>query len=293
MRVAVIGVGVMGSAIAGRLLATGASVTLYDPDPGKCAALVQLGAQAGASARDATAQSEFVITSLNSANIVERAVFGPEGVAAAGSVDKLLMDMSSIDAGATATMAARLATERGMAWVDAPLSGGAPAAARGALTLFVGGSVADVARAEPLIARLSDHFTHLGGPGSGQTVKLINQILCACNFLAVAEAVRFAEHHDVDASRIPAALAGGRADSRILQEFMAKMARRDFTSTGRIDNMLKDLETVQAAALAKRIPMPVVSLIADLHRMLVAGGLGAADSAEYVRLFDLVADRWK
>lgn len=293
MRVAVIGVGVMGSAIAGRLLETGASVILYDPDPGKCAALVDLGAQAAASARDATAQSEFVITSLNSANIVERAVFGPDGVAAAGSVDKLLMDMSSIDAGATATMAARLATESGMAWVDAPLSGGAPAAARGTLTLFVGGSVADVARAEPLIARLSDHFTHLGGPGSGQTVKLINQILCACNFLAVAEAVRFAEHHDVDASRIPEALAGGRADSRILQEFMAKMARRDFTSTGRIDNMLKDLEAVQAAALAKRIPMPVVSLIADLHRMLVAGGLGAADSAEYVRLFDLVADRWK
>lgn len=293
MRVAVIGVGVMGSAIAGRLLATGASVTLYNPDPGKCSALVALGAQAATSARNATAQSEFVITSLNSANIVESAVFGPEGIAAAGSVDKLLMDMSSIDAGRTATMAARLATESGMAWVDAPLSGGAPAAEKGTLTLFVGGSAADVARAEPLISRLSNHFTHLGGAGSGQTVKSINQILCACNFLAVAEAVRFAEHHGVDATRIPEALAGGRADSRILQEFMAKMARRDFTPTGRIDNMLKDLETVQAAALAGRVPMPVVSLIADLHRMLVAGGLGAADSAEYVRLFDLAADRPK
>jgi 2-hydroxy-3-oxopropionate reductase len=64
------------------------------------------------------------------------------------------------------------------------------------------------------------------------------------------------------------------------------MARRDFSPTGRIDNMLKDLETVQAAALARRIPMPVTSLITDLHRMLVAGGLGATDSAEYVRLFD-------
>jgi 2-hydroxy-3-oxopropionate reductase len=74
---------------------------------------------------------------------------------------------------------------------------------------------------------------------------------------------------------------------------MAKMARRDFTPTGRIDNMLKDLETVQAAALAGRIPMPVVSLIADLHRILVAGGLGAADGAEYVRLFDLAAARPK
>ena len=97
--------------------------------------------------------------------------------------------------------------------------------------------------------------------------------------------------HGVDASRIPDALAGGRGDSRILQEFMAKFARRDFSPTGRIDNMLKDLETIQAAALAKRIPMPVTSLIADLHRVLVAGGLGAADSAEYLRLFDLAAGR--
>jgi 2-hydroxy-3-oxopropionate reductase len=199
--------------------------------------------------------------------------------------------MSSIDPGRTAAMAARLGAEGDMAWVDAPLSGGAPAAAKGTLTLFVGGSAADVARAEPLIARLSNHFTHLGGSGAGQTIKLINQILCACHFMAVAEAVCFAEHHGVDATRIPEALAGGRADSRILQEFMAKMARRDFSPTGRIDNMLKDLETVQAAAHAKRIPLPIVSVIADLHRMLVAGGLGAADSAEYVRLFDLGADR--
>lgn len=70
---------------------------------------------------------------------------------------------------------------------------------------------------------------------------------------------------------------------------MAKMAHRDYSPTGRIDNMLKDLETVQAASLARRIPMPVTSMIADLHRMLVAGGFGPADSAEYMRLFDLAA----
>ena len=83
------------------------------------------------------------------------------------------------------------------------------------------------------------------------------------------------------------ALSGGRADSQILQEYMSKMARRDFSPTGRIDNMLKDLETVQAAAHAARLAMPLTSIATDLHRMLVAGGLGAADSAAYVRLFDL------
>jgi len=138
---------------------------------------------------------------------------------------------------------------------------------------------------------MSPHHTHLGGPGAGQAVKLVNQMLCANAFLAVAEAVKFAEGMGVDPTRIPAALAGGRADSRILQEVTVKMARRDYSPTGRIDNMLKDLETVQAAAMARRVPMPITSLITDLHRMLVAAGLGAADSAAYMRLFDLAADR--
>lgn len=291
MQAAVVGVGVMGSAIAGRLLETGSSLVVFDVVREKMAALAQRGAREAASPEDAAAGATHVIMSLNTADIVERAVFGPEGIAAAGSPDKLLIDMSSIDAGRTATMAARLEAETGMGWVDAPLSGGAPAAQRGALTLMIGGSGAHVARAMPVLSKLSLRATHLGPPGAGQTVKLINQILVASHFFAVAEALRFAESHGVDATRIPAALAGGRGDSNILQEFMVKMARRDFSPTGRIDNMLKDLETVQASALAKRIPLPVTALITELHRMLVAGGFGPADSAEYVRLFDLGADR--
>jgi 2-hydroxy-3-oxopropionate reductase len=291
IQVAVIGVGVMGSAIAARLLDVDAQVHIYDPDRAKCEALQTRGAAVAASAAGATREAQFVITSLNSAAIVERAVFADNGVAAAGDAEKLLVDMSSIDPEQTSLMGHRLMTQTGMGWVDAPLSGGVPAVARGELTLMVGGDPAHVTRAQPLLALLSNHFTYLGASGSGQTVKLINQILCASHFIAVAEAVRFAESHGVDAAKIPQALAGGRADSRIMQEFMGKMARRDFSPTGRIDNMLKDLEMVQSAALSKRIPLPVISLIADLHRMLVAGGLGAADSAEYIRMFDLAADR--
>jgi 2-hydroxy-3-oxopropionate reductase len=291
MKLAVIGLGVMGSAIARRLIETGATLTVYDVASEKGAALAQQGAEVAASAGAATARSDFVILSLNTAQVVESAVFGQDGVASGADSSKLLIDMSSIDPAATALLAARLAREAGMGWVDAPLSGGAPAVARGALTLMLGGSEADVRRAEPVLAKLSSHMTHLGAVGAGQTVKLVNQILCASAFIAVAEATRFAEQLGVDAARIPAALAGGRADSRILQEFMAKMARRDFSPTGRIDNMLKDLETVQAAALRKRIAMPVTALVAELHRMLVAGGLGAADSAEYMQLFDLAAQR--
>ncbi|WP_416463125.1 NAD(P)-dependent oxidoreductase [Sphingomonas sp. VDB2] len=287
MQLAVIGVGVMGSAIAGRLLDSGVGLHLYDRDPVQMAPLVARGAAAAASARDAAAHASHVIISLNSAAIVERAIFGPDGVAQAADAGKLLIDMSSIAADRTAALAQRLRDETGMGWVDAPLSGGAPAAAQGKLTLMVGGATEDVDRARPVLDLLSAHITRFGAPGAGQTVKLINQILCANYFMAVAEAVRFAEAHGVDATLIPAALAGGRADSRILQEYMAKMARRDYSPTGRIDNMLKDLETVQASALATRTPLPVTSLIADLHRMAVAGGLGPADSVAYMRLFDM------
>lgn len=288
--VAVIGVGVMGSAIAGRLLDGGVRVVLYDRAPDACAALAERGAVLAASAAEAAGQAEYVITSLNSAAIVEQAVFGEGGVRESATADRLLVDMSSIDPDATAQMADRLQRETGMKWVDAPLSGGAPAAREGALTLMIGGDAEDVRRAGPLFDRLASNYTHMGASGAGQTVKLINQILCAGAFLTVAEAVHFAERHGVDATRIPAALAGGRADSRIMQEFMGKMARRDYSPTGRIDNMLKDLDTVQAAALARHIAMPLTSLIADLHRMLVAAGLGHADSAAYMRLFDLARE---
>lgn len=285
--VALIGAGVMGSAIGVRLLQQGCTLSFFDPAPGAGAELVLNGAQPAPSAAQAARGAATVITSLNSAAVVEQAVFGPDGVAEVASIDKLLIDMSSIDPGQTAIMAARLDDACGMGWVDAPLSGGAPAARQGTLTLMLGGADEHVARAEALLAMLSARRTHFGPAGSGQTVKLVNQLLCAANFLAVAEAVRFAEANGIDAALIPDALAGGRADSAILREFMAKMARRDYTPTGRIDNMLKDLETVQASAFASRTPLPLTGLVADLHRMLVAGGFGPADSAEYMRLFDL------
>ena len=284
--VAVIGVGVMGSAIAERLLESGNALTLYDRDSSKTDALAALGARLAPSAAAATLAAEIVVTSLNSAAIVAAAVFGPDGIAAAATADKLLVDMSSIEPVETRAMADRLRRETDMGWVDAPLSGGAPAALKGELVLMVGGEQADVARAQSLFAHLARRWTHFGRAGAGQTVKLVNQILCACNFLAVAEATRFAEAAGVDVARIPEALAGGRADSRILQEFMGKMALRDFSPTGRIDNMLKDLETAQASAIGQRLAMPLTSLVADLHRMLVAGGFGAADNAEYMRLYD-------
>lgn len=284
--VAVVGVGIMGSAIAGRLLARRHAVTLFDVDPARLAPLAAGGAALADSPAAACRAAAFTILSLNTAAIVRHAVFGPGGVAEAGGPDKILIDMSSTDPTATRALAAELAGTCGMRWVDAPLSGGAPGAAAGRLTVMAGGDADDVAAARAVMDDLCANYTHMGPCGAGQTTKLVNQVLCAIGFQAVAEAVRLAEAGGVDAARLATALAGGRADSRILQEFGAKMAARDETPTGRIGNMLKDLEAVQAFAAPESLVLPATALIAGLHREFVAAGLADHDTVAMMRQFD-------
>ncbi len=272
--VAIVGTGVMGGAIATRLLDTGATVIVFDRDNSKTRALTEKGARAAVSAADAARGAPFVITSLNSAKIVELAVFGPEGVASVANADTLLIDMSSIDPESTRVLANRFHEAAGGRWIDCPLSGGAPGALSGRLTVMAGGEEADFERARAVMSRLTANYTHMGPIGAGQATKLVNQVLCAIQFQAVAEAVALAERAGVNAEQIPAALAGGRANSRILQEFGAKMARRDFAPTGRLDNMLKDLDGVQALARATLTALPATAIVAEIHRALVAAGLG-------------------
>ncbi len=284
--IALIGAGIMGQAIGTRLLQSGHALTVFDIDPAKVSHLAALGAKPAASPAEATARSDFIILSLNHADIVSKAVFGADGVASCADDSKLLIDMSSIDPAATAEMAALLKAETGMAWVDCPLSGGVPGALAGQLTIMAGGEAVNFERALVVMKDLAANYTLMGASGAGQTTKLVNQLFCALAFQAVAEAVKLAEAGGVDPARVPAALAGGRADGRILQEFMAKFAARDFTPTGSLGNMLKDLDSIQAFALKTKTPLPLTSAVTDLHRILIAMGLGARDSAEAMRLLD-------
>ncbi len=284
--VSIIGAGLMGSAIATRLLECGHKVTVFDIDAAKLASLAKLGAKPASSIHEATANSDFVILSLNHADIVRKAVFGDNGIVTAATNKKLLIDMSSIDPAATAEMAAQLEKATGMKWVDCPLSGGVPGALSGKLTVMAGGEEKDFEHARLVMKDLCANYTLMGGSGAGQTTKLVNQLFCALAFQAVAEAVKLAEAGGVDAKKIPAALAGGRADSRIMQEFMVKFADRDFTPTGSLDNMLKDLDSVQAFALKTKTPLPLTSAVTEIHRMLIAMGLGGRDNAEAMRLLD-------
>lgn len=282
--VALIGAGAMGGAIGARLCAVGHPLAVFDLNAEKVAELVALGATAAPSASEAAAGVDFVITSLNSARIVEAAVFGPGGVAEGAKPGTIIIDMSSVDPEATKRMAAR-AAEAGLHWVDSPLSGGAPKVAVGQLTLMTGGDAGAEARARSVLSSLANNITYMGPSGAGQTTKLINQVLCGLGFLAVAEATALAEAAGVDPSRIPQALRGGRADSAILQEYMPRFAARDYRRTGRIDNMVKDLNAAQDLARLSHTAMPLTAMAAEIHRMLTAAGLGGEDQAALMEFF--------
>lgn len=283
-RVALIGAGVMGGAIGRRLVETGNHVSVFDPNPEKVSALEALGAKAALTAAEAAAGSDYVILSLNAAKIVRAAVFGPGGVAEGAKPGTLVIDMSSIDPDATRELAADAAA-RGLRWVDSPLSGGAPKALTGELTLMAGGTDEDVADAYRVLQHLAGNYTHMGPSGAGQTTKLINQVLCGLNFLAVAEATQLAMDAGVDAAKIPGALKGGRADSAILQEYLPRFVAKDYRRTGRIDNMVKDLNGAQDLARRTNTAMPLTAVCAEIHRMLTAAGLGGEDQAALMEFF--------
>lgn len=284
LEVGLVGAGAMGGAIGARFLETGCDLTVFDLDTSKVDELVAKGAKAAGSAAEVGQSCPVVITSLNSSRIVEIAAFGEGGIAEGADAGGLIIDMSSIAPDATRDLAAR-AAKKGLAWVDSPLSGGAPKAAIGELTLMLGGEAEHVGRAKDVLHHVASNMTHMGGPGAGQTTKLINQVLCGLGFLAVAEATQLALDAGVDAERIPQALKGGRADSSLLQEYMPRFATKDYRRTGRIDNMVKDLNMVNDLSRQTGTSMPMTGLCTEIHRMLTAAGLGGEDQAAVMEFF--------
>ena len=283
-KIALIGAGAMGGAIGTRLLETGNSLHVFDLDTARVDALVAKGAVAATSAAEASREADFVITSLNASRIVGLAAFGDDGIAAGARPGTVIIDMSSIEPDATRAFA-KQAADMGLAWVDSPLSGGAPKALIGELTLMAGGAAKDVERAHVALKHVASNFTHMGPSGAGQTTKLINQVLCGLGFLAVAEATQLALDAGVDAEKIPQALKGGRADSALLQEYLPRYATKDYRRTGRIDNMVKDLNMVNDLARQTGTSMPMTALCAEIHRMLTAAGLGGEDQAAVMEFF--------
>ena len=284
-RIGCAGAGILGSAIMGRLLECRFDVWVWNRTPEKLAPLIEAGAHPVATPADLVRESGFVLTCLSDGAAVEDVVFSEHGIASSGSDRTLLVDMSTLDPEHSRRMAARLRAQCAMPWLDAPISGGAPAAREGRMAIMVGGDAAEFERARPVWDALAARCTLMGPSGAGQSTKMVNQVLVACMFAVLAEACGLAERIGIDTRRIPKVLEGGRADSRLLQEFMPKMAGSDFSVEGAIGVMLKDLDAIEALATRVNAAVPMTATAIEMYRRLAGAGYGDRDNSELVTLY--------
>lgn len=266
-RIGFVGTGLIGTPMVERLLECGHAVTIWNRTPEKAAPLAAVGATVAASLTELAAEADIICLCLTNTDAVEHVVFGAHGLCAALDAHHVIVDHSSIAPDATARMAAQLQQSSGAAWIDAPVSGGLPAARAGRLIIFAGGSAADIDRAAPVFSALSQRVTHMGTHGAGQLAKSCNQMIVACNLLVIAEMLAFAEASGIDASRMPEALAGGFADSLPLKIFGPRMAGDiDTPRIGALATFRKDIDQVVRLGAACGAYVPMASRAAELYR---------------------------
>ena len=281
-----IGVGLMGLPMARRLRSVGYTIRAYDIVPARVAALREAGAAAASSPADTVRESDLVLLNLPTTGAVEAAVFGENGVASALRPPQLVIDFSTIPVEKCKTFARRLREMTGAAWIDAPVSGGPPASGSGTLTVMAGGDAADIERTLDLFADIAGRFTHMGPTGAGLAAKMLNQLIVGCGHAVMAEAVVLAEAAGIDPARLPGCLAGGLADSALLQKLYPRMVKRDYAPQGYVRQLLKDLEMVNEFAGALKAPTPMMGEALSLYRMLAHLGHTELDTAAVLKLYE-------
>lgn len=279
-----IGLGNMGGPMALRLLAAGYPLSVCGRDPHRLDPVLAAGAARCADPAEVAARSDIVFTCVTNTDAVEEVVFGPHGLAAGARRGLLVIDMSTVSPDATRGWAQRLERDHGIGWLDAPVSGGPPGAASGTLAIMVGGRRDDFERASPVLAHLG-RATRMGDAGAGQTTKLINQIFVAGITALIAEAQGLAARAGLDVSALPKALAGGRADSTLLQLFWSRMAAEDYAPTSTITSILKDLAMVEALGRGHGAALPLTALVTELNRWLVSQGHAGEDLTALYRFY--------
>jgi 3-hydroxyisobutyrate dehydrogenase len=276
----------MGQAFTKRLCSLDYTVIGYDLAAEKIATAGKHGVVPATAPAELTAQADLILLCVTSTDAVQQAVFGPDGVVEAGSPDKLLVDHSTSIVQSTRDMATALKDKAGMGWIDAPVSGGPPAALTGSLAIMAGGAEDDIAQAAPVMADLAAQFTHMGAVGAGQVTKMINQVLVLNNYAVLAEALALAEAGGIDAAKIPEALGAGHAGSNMLSAMYPRMLARDFAPAGFARQILKDLDMVHDLAKSLAVPTPMSSQTASLYRILNSKGHGELDGIAVLKLFD-------
>lgn len=283
-RLGFIGIGLMGKPLTLRLLAAGFSVNVWNRSSEKLLEVVAAGATACAQITELVAASDVVILCLADTAVVESVVL--EHVMLAGSADKLLIDLSSINPENTRQLAAQLKAHCGMRWVDAPVSGGTAGAEQGTLAIMAGGDEADIAIARQVLKPLYSRLTHMGEIGSGQITKICNQMIVSCNVLVIAEMMALAQKAGVDAGKIPEALAGGFADSKPLQITGLDMATQQFEPIKwRVKTLLKDLSMAVELSARQGCALPMSGLAAQLMRLHGQQGFLEQDPATLIKLY--------
>jgi 3-hydroxyisobutyrate dehydrogenase len=284
--IGLIGIGLLGQPIAVRLLDAGFDLVVWNRTPEKCDELAELGAVVAESIGELMEQVDIVLLCLADTAAVESVVFGDEGVAAFGDEDQLLVDLSSIDAHATREFARDLDHRCGMAWVDAPVSGGVRGAQQGRLVVMAGGHEEDIERAREVFAALAQRVTRMGPIGAGQVTKVCNQMMVGCMVLGLAEMIALAERAGVDAERLPAALAGGFADSLPLQIFAPRMAVRLFEpQVAKLGTLMKDLDLAQHLARDSESAVPLTALASQLLRQHLGRVEADADWSSLIEMY--------
>jgi 3-hydroxyisobutyrate dehydrogenase len=283
-----IGLGLMGQGFTKRFATRGFKVVGYDVVAAKLAQAAEHGLIAAASPAEVARHSDIVCLSVMSpsgGHAVEEAVLGPQGVADVPGKDKVLVDLSTTTIEETKRCAAELERRTGMAWIDAPVSGGPGAAESGQLAIMAGGDAEAFARARPVLEHAASRLTHMGPLGAGQATKMINQVIVLTNFCVLAEALRLGERCGVDVAKVPAALSTGYAGGLLLNDLFPRMIARDFAPRGFVRQILKDLDMVQDLAKQTTSPAPMTSLAASLFRILSARGWDELDGTAVLKLY--------
>ena len=228
-----------------------------------------------------------MLLNLPTPEAVEAAVFGEYGVASVLRPPQLVIDFSTNKVAQCKAFARRLREKTGAGWIDAPVSGGPPASGSGTLTVMAGGEAADIERARPAVRRCRRPL-HAHGPFRAREwpAKMLNQLIVGAGHAVMAEAVVLAESAGIDPARLPECLAGGLADSALLQKLYPRMVKRDFAPQGYVRQLLKDLEMVNEFAGGLKAPTPMMGEALSLYRMLAHLGHGELDTAAVLKLYE-------
>ena len=274
-RIAVIGTGIMGAPMAGRLAEAGFSVKAWNRSAEKAAVLAAKGVQPAATAAEAVAEADVVICMLSSGPVCDQVLLGASGVVSNMKPGAILLVMSSIPVD-SAREQAEVAKAYGVAYVDAPVSGGEKGAIEGKLAIMAGGEQQDVDALRPLLNCLG-RVTHVGPVGCGSLAKLANQLIVASTICAVAEALTLVEAGGADPAQVRQALLGGFAESTVFRQHGKRMVEGDFRPGGPAKYQMKDTSTALAFARSRGLRLPVGEEVDRLFRSMVEHGAGELD----------------